>query len=175
VILKALPSTFPIPLLIVQHIAIGFAPGLAEWLDGLCGLRVKVAEHGERALPGQVLIAADDRHLGIGADLQVAVTSEPPVLGFRPSGNFLFSSAARVLGPAACAVVLTGMGTDGVEGLRELKAGGGRLIAQDEATSVVFGMPGAAVSAGLADQVLPLEEIAPALLRLAEVGGRASR
>jgi len=165
VILRALPADFPLPILVVQHIAIGFAPGLAEWLGTLCALKVRVAQHGARPRPGEVLIAPDDRHLGLARDGTLEITNEPPVLGFRPSGNYLFSAAARALGPAACAVVLTGMGTDGVEGLRELRAAGGQVVAQDEASSVVFGMPGAAVAAGLADEVLPLSEIAGWLTR----------
>lgn len=175
VILKELPRGFALPILIVQHIAIGFAPGLAEWLGTLCPLEVKVAEHGVVPRPGQVLIAPDDRHLGLGRGGRIELTGDPPVLGFRPSGNYLFSSVARALGPAACALVLTGMGTDGVEGLRELRAAGGLIAAQDEASSVVFGMPGAAVAAGLAEEVLPLDAIGGWLARLGNAGAGTAR
>lgn len=165
-ILAALPGDFTAPIVVVQHIASGFVAGLAEWLSGSCNLHVKVAESGEPLRGRTVLLAPDDRQLGVGRDGRVVIADAPPVNGFRPSGSYLFGSAAQVYGSSMVAVILTGMGSDGVEGLRAVKAGGGWVLAQDEASSVVYGMPGEAVAAGLADAVLPVEEIAPRLLEL---------
>ena len=169
-LLSGLPGDFEAPILVVQHITKGFTAGLATWLNTVCNLQVKVAEHGDRLAPHTVYVAPDDRHLGVANRHVVALSSAPPVGGFRPAGTFLFESAARVFGAATLAVILTGMGEDGVAGLRAVRRAGGRIIAQDEETSVVYGMPGAAVAAGLADQVLPLDRIAGRLAQL--VGGR---
>jgi two-component system chemotaxis response regulator CheB len=163
-ILEALPADCPVPILVVQHIAAGFIEALAEWLNGSCGLRVKVAEHQESLAARTVYLAPDDRHLGVTAERRVALSDEAPIEGHRPSATHLFAAAARVFGPAAAAVILTGMGQDGVDGLRQIKGAGGYVIAQDESTSAVYGMPRAAAAAGLADAVLALEDIAPRLV-----------
>jgi two-component system chemotaxis response regulator CheB len=162
-LLAGLPGDFPLPVLVVQHIAGGFTRGLADWLNSACGLRVKPAEAGEPLAPHTVYLAPDDRHLGVSARGAVALSASEPVGGFRPSASYLFESAARAYGPAVTAVILTGMGEDGLAGLRAVRQAGGRVLAQDEASSVVWGMPGAAVAAGLADLVLPPEEIAARL------------
>jgi two-component system chemotaxis response regulator CheB len=151
---------------VVQHISPGFTAGLASWLGTVCAFRVKVAQQGEALAGRTVYLAPDDRHLGVTAFGDVALSAAPPIGGFRPSGTYLFESVARGYGPAAVAVILTGMGADGVEGLRAIRRAGGRIIAQDEKSSVIFGMPGAAIAAGLADIVLPLEAIAPRLATL---------
>jgi two-component system chemotaxis response regulator CheB len=161
-----LPGDFPAPLLVVQHITRGFTAGLADWLNTVCDLHVKVAEHGEAPAPRTVHLAPDDRHLGVGGDGRIALSAAAPVGGFRPSGTFLFESVARAHGPAAVAVILTGMGEDGLAGLRAVRRAGGRILAQDERSSVVFGMPGAAVAAGLPDFVGPPEGIASQLLQM---------
>jgi two-component system chemotaxis response regulator CheB len=166
-IFSRLPGDFPVPILVVQHIAKGFVGGLASWLGSASKLRVKVAEGDEPIIPGNIYLAPDDRHLGMTSRGRIAVSPDSPVSGFRPSGTFLFESAARALGARALAVILTGMGRDGVEGLRLVKASGGRVLAQDEASSVVFGMPAAAIEAGLADEVIALEDLAGRLLALA--------
>jgi two-component system chemotaxis response regulator CheB len=163
---EKLPGDFPVPLLVVQHITPGFAPGLATWLNTVCDLRVKIAEHGEPLQAHTVYLAPDDRHLGVSDKGTVALSSGPPIRGFRPSGNHLFDSVARAHGAATVAIVLTGMGEDGVEGLQTVRSNGGRIIAQDEKTCVVFGMPGATIAAGLADEVLSLETIGTRLLQL---------
>ncbi len=165
-LLSALPGRFPAPILVVQHMARGFVAGLAAWLDAGSLLRVKVAEHGEPLAPGTVYLAADDRHLGASSLATAVLSDAPPVGGFRPSGSVLFESVAAAFGPSAMALVLTGMGQDGVKGLRALRKAGGRVIAQDERSSVVFGMPGAAIAAGLADLALPLDAIAPRLIEM---------
>jgi two-component system chemotaxis response regulator CheB len=137
---------------------------LANWLDSVCDLRIKIAEQGEPLLPSTVYLAPDDRHLGVAGRTAIYLAAAPPIGGFRPSGTYLFESVARGFGNATGAVILTGMGEDGVQGLRAVHQAGGRVIAQDEKTSVVFGMPGAAVAAGVADQVLPLDAIAARLV-----------
>ncbi|HYI02495.1 MAG TPA: chemotaxis-specific protein-glutamate methyltransferase CheB [Hyalangium sp.] len=170
-ILSELPADFPLPILVVQHIALGFAEGMAGWLDSVTPLKVKVAEDGEPLKQGTVYVAPDDRHLGLSPDGQVQVSNTAPLGGFRPSGTHLFRSVARAFGAGSVALILTGMGQDGLEGLRELRQAGGRVLAQDEATSIVFGMPGVAVAAGLPDAVLPLEAIASHLKELATATG----
>jgi two-component system chemotaxis response regulator CheB len=172
-ILSQLPATFPLPILVVQHIALGFANGLASWLDSVCPLEVKVAEDGEALRPGVVYIAPDDRHLGVRADRRVEVSNAAPVGGFRPSGTWLYRSATKAFGPATAAAVLTGMGQDGLDGLREVHEAGGLVLAQDEATSVVYGMPAVAVAAGVTDEVLALEDVPRRFRELAglEAGG----
>jgi two-component system, chemotaxis family, protein-glutamate methylesterase/glutaminase len=171
-ILSELPADFPLPILVVQHIALGFAKGMATWLDSVCGLEVKVAEDGELLRAGVVYIAPDDRHLGVRADRRIEVSNAAPIGGFRPSGTWLFRAATRVFGAGTCATVLTGMGQDGLDGLREVHEQGGWVIAQDEATSVVYGMPGVAVSAGVTDEVLALGDFARRYRELAGVEPR---
>jgi two-component system chemotaxis response regulator CheB len=165
-ILSELPASFPVPIVIVQHIATGFVEGLANWLNGASKLRVKVAVDGERIEPGTAYIAPDDLHLGLSHLRQLAVSTAPPIGGFRPSATHLFETVARLHGARSLALVLTGMGDDGLPGLRAVHAAGGRVLAQDEETSVVFGMPGVAVAAGVTDSILPLELIAARLVRL---------
>jgi two-component system chemotaxis response regulator CheB len=162
-ILTALPADFPVPILVVQHISPGFSAGFASWLDQASLLRVKLAAEGETLLPGSVYIADDDHHLCVSSGRKVHLSSAPPVGGFRPSGTPLFETVAAAYGRAALAVILTGMGRDGVDGLRHIRRAGGRTIAESEATAVVYGMPAAAVNAGLADFVLPLDQVREAL------------
>lgn len=172
-VLSALPRDFGAPILVVQHIATGFVAGLADWLGGSCNLRVKVAEHGEPLLERTVFLAPDQRHLGVGPDGRAVVANAPPVAGFRPSGTYLFAAAAQAYGSSVAAVILTGMGSDGVEGLKAVKTAGGRVLAQDEGSSVVYGMPGAAVAAGVVDAVLGVDELAPRLAELVSGGSDA--
>lgn len=166
-VLAGISSQFSAPILVVQHISPGFVAGFAEWLDSTLPLRVEVARHGTQLAASTVYIAPDDLHLGVDRSSRIILSGQEPIHGFRPSANFLFQTVAQAFGRSAVAVVLTGMGQDGVEGLRYVREHAGRIIAQDEASSVVFGMPGAAVAAGLADSVLSLGEIAPRLSALA--------
>jgi two-component system, chemotaxis family, protein-glutamate methylesterase/glutaminase len=163
-ILTELPATFATPIVVVQHIARDFTRAFADWLGGSCMVRVKVAESGERLRPGTVYIAPDDGHVGISADRSITVSHAAAIGGFRPSATFLFESAARVYGPRLVAVVLTGMGTDGAAGLEAAHAAGAYVLAQDEATSVVYGMAQEAVRRGAVDAVVPLEQIAARLV-----------
>jgi two-component system chemotaxis response regulator CheB len=169
-LLSGLADDFAPPILVVQHITTGFVSGLASWLNASSPLRVTVAERGAPVAPRTVLLAPDHFHLGVTERGAVELSSAPPIGGFRPSASYLFASVGRAFGEGAIAVVLTGIGDDGTEGLRSLRAAGGRVIAQDESTSIIFGMPAAALRAGLVDQVEPLPDIARALGALA--GGR---
>jgi two-component system chemotaxis response regulator CheB len=173
-ILSELPATFPLPILVVQHIALGFARGLATWLDSVCPLEVKVAEDGELLRPGVVYIAPDERHLGVRASRQVEVSNAAPVGGFRPSGTWLFRSVTRVFGASMAAAVLTGMGQDGLDGLREVREAGGWVMAQDEATSVIYGMPAVAVAAGVVDEVVALGDFSRRFRELAGQGAQGA-
>ena len=169
-ILAELPHNFPAPILVVQHIARGFTAGLAHWLAGDTPLRVKLAELGERAEPGTVYIAPDDRHLGCQLDpageMRLVLDNGAPVGAFRPSASYLFQSTAESLGAGVLAVILTGMGDDGVAGLRAVKARGGRVLAQDEASSVIYGMPREAARAGVVDAMLGVNAMARRLVEL---------
>lgn len=169
-ILAALPEDFPAPILVVQHITAGFSKGLAEWLNKECRLHVKLAVSGAELAAGTVHIAPDHAHLGVTSGRRLMLDRSPPLHGFRPSGNYLFTSAARVFGDATLAVILTGMGEDGVEGLQAVRQAGGHVLAQDEASSVVFGMPAAAIRTGVVQEVLPLEAIAARLIQRLPVG-----
>jgi two-component system chemotaxis response regulator CheB len=163
-VLSELPPNFPAPILVVQHIAGGFIDGLVTWLNSVCSLKVKIASDGELLAPHMVYVAPDDQHLGVAGRSRILLSRSAPIGGFRPSATFLFESVAKAFGSASAHVILTGMGQDGMPGLRQAHAAGARVVAQDEATSIVFGMPGAAVEAGIADRVLPLGGIAAELL-----------
>ncbi len=167
-ILIDLPPEFPVPILVVQHMARGFIDGLAKWLGANVSLKVTTAETNQALRPGTVYLAPDDEHLGVTPDLRALLTHAGPISGFRPSADYLFDSCARALGGGVVAVVLTGMGSDGADGLRTVKTRGGRVIAQDERTSVVFGMNQQAIERGLADEVLPLDTIGYRLIELTE-------
>ncbi len=170
-ILSELPRSFPAPILLTQHIAHGFTAGLAHWLAGDTSLSVKVAELGETLEPGTVYIAPEQKHLGCRPDangaLRVLLDVSPQIGSFRPSATWMFRSCAAALGDAMVAVILTGMGDDGVAGLRDAHTAGARIIGQDEASSVIYGMPREAERAGVVDDVLPLTAIARRLTELA--------
>jgi two-component system chemotaxis response regulator CheB len=159
-VFSSLRGDLNVPILVVQHMVPEFIEGLASWLNLSAALKVKVAEDGEPLTPGVAYLAPDNQHLGVSASHAVLLSRDPPIDGLRPSGTFLFASVARVYGPAGAGLILTGMGRDGVEGLRELHSAGGHVIAQDEETSVVFGMPREAIASGCTHSVLPLSQIA---------------
>ena len=168
-ILRGLPRGFPLPILLVIHIGKLFAPTFAEWLDGQSPVRVAYAADGDPLPPfgeGGVLMASPDSHLVLRQG-KLRLTQDPERHSCRPSVDVLFASLAQELGADCAACLLTGMGKDGAEGLLAIRRAGGRTIAQDEATSVVFGMPREAILLGAVEQVLPLEKIAPALAALA--------
>jgi len=164
-LLKALPKRFKAPIVICQHISEGFADGLARWLSFDTGHKVVEVEGAVPLESGGVYIAGSTGHLVVSTQSKLEIDPSPAVGGFRPSCDVLLKSAAQVFHGQAIGVVLTGMGRDGAKGLKEIRARGGHTIAQDEKTSVVFGMPGEAVALGAAEKVLPLDLIAPQLLR----------
>lgn len=162
-ILGALPSDLSIPVVVVQHITPGFAQGFARWLDSVTPLPVAIAANGEPLTPGRVLIAPEGAHLTLSPGKIIRLDQSPPVNGQRPSATRLFESVAQACGASTVGVVLTGMGADGADGLEKLWQAGGHIIAQNEATCVVFGMPQVAIERGVVDQVLGPDEIAAAL------------
>ncbi|HXF47465.1 MAG TPA: chemotaxis response regulator protein-glutamate methylesterase [Burkholderiaceae bacterium] len=173
VVLEQLPADSP-AVLITQHMPPGFTRSFAARLNSLTRLTVSEAVDGERALPGHAYIAPGDRHLRLtrsGANYQLALDDGPPVNRHRPSVEVLFRSVAQHAGPNAIGVMLTGMGKDGAQAMREMKDAGAYNIAQDEATCVVFGMPKEAIAVGAVDDVLPVQRIAQRIQeRLAAVG-----
>jgi two-component system chemotaxis response regulator CheB len=165
-LVKELPADFPGRVLVVQHIARGFAAGFAEWLDRECPCRVRLAADGDALEPGVVLVAPNDHHM-IVQNGRLRLLDSSPVNSCRPSVDVLFHSlAGDGLGEAVVAVLLTGMGHDGAAGLAVLRGAGSFNIAQDEATSAVYGMPRAAIQLGAVHRVLPLPDISEAVLRL---------
>ena len=165
-VLVPLPADAP-AIVITQHMPPGFTTSFANRLNSLCRIRVAEARDGERILPGHAYIAPGGRHLRIdrsGSNYVAVVEDTEPVNRHRPSVEVLFKSAARVLGPNALGIMLTGMGADGASAMREMKDAGSYNYVQDEATCVVFGMPRMAIQHGAAHEVLPLSQIAPALL-----------
>lgn len=165
-ILSGLSPGFGAPVLIVQHIAKLFTAGFAEWLSGAARFPVRIAAAGEELLPGRGYLAPEGFHLGVGSGPRIALSQDPPDNGLRPSVHHLFHSVAAVCGPRAVGVLLTGMGRDGAAGLAELRQRGATTIAQNEASSVIFGMPGEAVKLGAAHHVLPPEGIVALLASL---------
>ncbi len=167
--LSVLPADCPGGV-VVQHMPEKFTRAFADRLDGLCTVRVKEAEDGERVIPGHVLIAPGSHHMRLareGATYLVHLSQDPLVNHHRPSVDVLFRSCAEITGANAVGVLMTGMGEDGARGLLAMRAAGARTLAQDESTCVVFGMPKAAIELGAAEQVLPLDRLAEAALRLA--------
>lgn len=167
-ILTSLPENFPATL-IVQHMPPGFTKSMAERMSQLCKISVKEAEDGDILTPGKALIAPGNYHMIVrssGAQLYVEIKQGPLVSGHRPSVDITFKSLAAVWGRNAMGVLLTGMGSDGAQGLLEIKKSGGHTICQDENTSVVFGMPKQAINIGAATEILPLWDIPTRLVEL---------
>ena len=169
-ILSGLPKDFPVPLLIVQHIARGFLPGMVEWLSETSGMRVHIASHGTRPLPGHAYVAPDDFHLAAAAGGQMVLAREDAESGLRPAVAYLFRSLADSYGPSAVGVLLTGMGRDGAAELKRMKDRGAHTIAQDRDSSIVHGMPGEAIELGAATQILAADRIAGALVARVGLG-----
>jgi two-component system, chemotaxis family, protein-glutamate methylesterase/glutaminase len=163
-VLSHLPAGFPAAIVVVQHLNPRRPSLLTEILLRRVALPVREARHGDRIRPGCVYIGPPNHHLVVGPGGVIALTSTEPVHYARPSADTLLESVGRVFGSRAVAVVLSGAGVDGADGVRAVKRGGGTVIAQDRATSQSFGMPGAAIATGCVDSVLPLPEIAAALV-----------
>jgi two-component system chemotaxis response regulator CheB len=168
-IMPAFPAGFPLPIMVVQHMPPLFTRLLAERLNATCQLPVSEATQDDLVEPGKILIAPGDFHMKLasnGGGVRVFLDQSPRQNSCRPAVDALFASTGEVYGGAVLAVILTGMGQDGLHGVEILKAQGASVIAQDEASSVVWGMPGAVVNAGLADRVLPLSEVVSEILRI---------
>jgi two-component system, chemotaxis family, protein-glutamate methylesterase/glutaminase len=171
-LLPALPASFPLPVVIVQHMPALFTSLLAEHLDKSCRLRVREAAEGLAVVPGNIFIARGDSHLEVlrassaGHSTTLHLTNAPSENYCRPAVDVLFRSLAAAYGGSVLAVVLTGMGSDGLAGCRVLREQGATVLAQDEASSTVWGMPGAVATAGLTHRILPLSEMASEILRL---------
>jgi two-component system chemotaxis response regulator CheB len=165
-VIAGLPEDFPSSVVVVQHLDPRHRSLMADVLSRRTPLQTKQAEHGEPLKPSTVYIASPDYHLLVNADGTLSLTQTELVHFVRPSADLLFESVAASYRDRAIAVVLTGTGTDGAAGVRAVNKMGGTVIAQDRETSDFFGMPGAAIATGLVDFILPLEEIAPALVTL---------
>ena len=169
-IVPSLPADLSVPVFVVQHMPAVFTKMLAERLDRLSSVTVVEATDGEPAVPGRIYIAPGGRHLSltgsmVAGNVRIQLTDDPPENSCRPAGDVLFRAAASVYGPSTLAVVLTGMGSDGLRGCEAVRAAGGYVFAQSEASSVVASMPAAVANAGLTDAVVPLGEIALELVR----------
>jgi two-component system chemotaxis response regulator CheB len=172
-VISHLPAMAP-GVVVVQHMPARFTRSFAERLDGCCAIRVKEAEDGDSVMPGRVLLAPGGFHMRLrrsGARYYVEIADGPEVHHQKPSVNELFQSVAKYAGANAVGAVLTGMGADGAEGLLEMRKAGARTIAQDEATSIVFGMPMEALKCGAAESAVPIQEVAKVVLRLANQSG----
>jgi two-component system, chemotaxis family, protein-glutamate methylesterase/glutaminase len=168
VLFPAFPADFPVPIVIVQHMPAVFTGRLAERLSLLSPVETEEAENGAQVRPGRAWLAPGDYHLALARDaetVRLRTHQGRPENSCRPSVDVLFCSVAEVYGPGVLAVILTGMGQDGLRGCERIRAAGGQVLAQDAATSVVWGMPGAVARAGLADVVLPLDRLGPEIVR----------
>ncbi len=166
-ILSSLPSNFPAPILIVQHMAPGFVEGFAEWLRQATGFSVRVATHGEPLLPGRAYVAPDGFHMGVEAGGHIVLSKQEPENGLRPAISYLFRSVGTLYCENAVGIVLTGMGKDGAEELKAMKEKGAITIAQDQESALVYGIPGQAIQLGGVTYVLSPEKIAATLTSLA--------
>jgi two-component system chemotaxis response regulator CheB len=166
ILLKALPLNFSLPIVIIQHMATGFTQGFVAWLQTESALPLAIASENQTIHPGKVYFAPDESHLVFMCRGVLTVTRDPPVNYVRPSATVLFNSVAKVYGGEAIGVLLTGMGSDGAAGLQAMHQAGAFTVAQDEATSVVYGMPKVAAELGAVDQILSLAAIAPILVAM---------
>lgn len=166
-ILASLPASFPACILIAQHMPAAFTGPFAKRLDNICQISVSEAQHGDKIKPGHAYVAPGGKHVMVqmrGPLPEVAVTVEPASALYKPSANVLFESVGKYMGRRALGLILTGMGNDGMEGMRVLREKGGYVLAQNESSCVVYGMPKAVVDAKLADQILDIEQIADSLV-----------
>jgi two-component system chemotaxis response regulator CheB len=159
-VLQKLPGDFPSGIVVVQHITSGFLSGLVDWLGKECKIKVKIGEAMEPIRPGVVYIAPDNFHMKVESGGKIILSDDPPVGGHRPSGDILLESVARTYGRGSVGAILTGMGRDGVMGMKAIREFRGKTIAQDEKSCAVFGMPNAAIEMNIIDKILPIEGIA---------------
>ncbi|ETR74428.1 MAG: hypothetical protein OMM_00200 [Candidatus Magnetoglobus multicellularis str. Araruama] len=165
-ILSELPKHFPVPIVVAQHLSDGFLPGLISWLDRVTQLTVKCGENGETLLPGFVYIAPPEKHMIINSSRQIAYLRRDTSDIYHPSCNQLLKSIGEVYHSQSIGMILTGMGNDGLLGARTIKDQGGFIIAQDEASSAIFGMPQVVINAGYADKILSLNDMIAYLVNI---------
>lgn len=165
-VLKSLPPDFAVPIIVIQHVDPQFAEGLAHWLGQQCRLPVQLAKEGDRPMAGQVLVAAREEHLVFTSPTRLGYTRVPAGTSYRPSVDVFFQSLNRFWQGKVVAVLLTGMGRDGAEGMRLLRSSGHHTIAQNRQSSAVYGMPKAAAELGAATEILALDKIGPRLASL---------
>lgn len=168
-LLSSFPADLPIPVLVVQHMPVGFTKSFAERLDEVCGLKVKEAKDGEIIKPGLVLLAPGNKHLGLkkkGMEIVVQLEDGPPVNNIIPSIDITMKDVAEYCKDNAIGVILTGIGQDGAKGMESIKNNGGKTIVQDRETSLIYGMPKVVNDRGLADYVLPLQKISKKIVEL---------
>jgi two-component system chemotaxis response regulator CheB len=163
-----LPSNFPVPVICIQHICVGFLQGFIDWLSSSCRLPIQIAKPGDKPQPGMIYFPPEQQHLELDDRGRFICSNSPRLDGHRPSVTVTFKSVAKFYGGATVGILLTGMGRDGAEGMQCIAQAGGLTIAQDEATSVIFGMPKEAIDLGAAKLILPIHAIAPRLLALLE-------
>jgi two-component system chemotaxis response regulator CheB len=163
-ILRSLPAGYGAGVLLVQHISSGFTDGLADWLNSESQIAVRTAERGDRVEPGVALVAPDDFHMLVVDGGHIRLNRGLPIGGHRPAATVLLTSVAQIYGKNSVGVILTGMGADGAVGIAEIKQAGGKTIAQDGQSCVVFGMPKVAIEMGVVDRVLPVERIAQGII-----------
>lgn len=166
-VISALPADFPLPVMVVAHISPESGNGLALLLDEQCAIRVKEADEMEAAVAGTVYLAPPNYHLQVEKDGSLSLSVDPPVMFARPSVDVLFESAASVFGAGLIGVVMTGVGSDGSHGLRRIRDAGGVTVVQEPAGAIADGMPRSAIDAASPDYIVPLQQIAPLLVRLA--------
>ena len=179
IILSRLPGDFPVPIVIAQHMSDGFVRGMVDWLMTISAIRIQVAVDGEHLKPGVAYFSPSENHMRIEKPGRIALVARQAKDIYRPSCDTLLSSVSEAYGERSIGVILTGMGSDGVLGIRRIKEAGGVTIAQDEATSIIFGMPRLAMEDGTVDRVLPIEKIGDEIVKAAAgksvSAGRAER
>lgn len=167
-ILKRLPSEFPFSIIITQHITQGFTSGLIKWLKNECYLNIKLGENNEDIQNGTIYIAPDNCHMGVTSGKKILLSNSPPVSGHRPSVDFLMESVASAYKENSMGVILTGMGKDGAKGMLSIRKAGGFTISQDESSSIIFGMPKAAIEIEAVMKTCPIEQIPEEIIQWAK-------
>ncbi len=166
IILSGLPETFPCPIVIAQHNSDGFIPGLVEWLKRISKMKIKVAEESETILPGTAYMSPSEKHMEITFMKKVAFVERQPTDIYRPSCDMLLSSVALAYKAKGIGIILTGMGSDGVRGITQIREWGGATLAQDEKSCIVFGMPKVAIDSGCIGKILPIDEMSGEIISL---------
>lgn len=166
-ILSRLPAGFPCPILVAQHISDGFAAGFAKWLSGTCKIPARLAQEGESIMPGVIYVSPSEHHMAVTPSRRITLVERRAGEVFRPSCNALLNAVAEVYCRRSVGIILTGMSSDGVQGIERIHKAGGVTLAQDEASSAIFGMNKVAIDSGCVQQVLSLDAIAQCMLELA--------